>query len=271
MMVTSGRTTTTVAPPSPPQQQQQQQQQLTAEELQTVLDWNYSEFALPPHRAPLPDETVGHIFEQLARRAPSRLALVAEDDTHMTYSQVLDKANAMSRCLLMNAAKNEETGNLLPACVLVALQRTAALPIALLATVRSGLAYWGVDMVLQSAPVVQKNMKALNVRTMIVDSDTFALLFPDGTSPPPPELSVLMVSASGDVVYYRSSQAAVASSAYLCPMRTMYIEFTSGSTGQPKAVAVPHKACISYLRNSGAIYRWGTETRSLLYHSVSFD
>lgn len=245
---------------------------LSARETQVVLDWNYNELPLPPHKAPQVDETVGHVFEQLVKRFPSRLALVAEDNTELTYRQVLDKTSAIVKCLLLHAPRNEETGNLQPSCVLVALQRTAALPISLLAVVRSGLTYWGVDMVLQSAAVVLKNMKALNVRTVIVDSDTFQLLFPDGA---PDELSVLMVAPTSDIMFYRSAHTNTtsppSSSAYLCPIRSMYIEFTSGSTGQPKAVAVPHKAAVSYLRNSATIFRWGAETRSLLYHSVSFD
>ncbi|WP_442593813.1 amino acid adenylation domain-containing protein [Parapusillimonas sp. JC17] len=54
------------------------------------------------------------------------------------------------------------------------------------------------------------------------------------------------------------------------PDATAYIMFTSGSTGEPKGVAVPHRAIIRLVRNTDYT-RFGPETRAAIYSNPAFD
>src|SRR3546814_16176426 len=46
--------------------------------------------------------------------------------------------------------------------------------------------------------------------------------------------------------------------------------FTSGSTGEPKGVAVPHRGIVRLARNSNYA-QFGTHTRATLYSNPAFD
>src|SRR5262249_50422904 len=49
-----------------------------------------------------------------------------------------------------------------------------------------------------------------------------------------------------------------------------YVMFTSGSTGQPKAVGVPHRAIVRLVRNTN-FAGFGRATRSAVYSNPAFD
>src|SRR3546814_10955356 len=51
---------------------------------------------------------------------------------------------------------------------------------------------------------------------------------------------------------------------------TAYVMFTSGSTGQPKGVAVPHRAIARLVCNTN-FATFGPDTRSAVYSNPSFD
>src|SRR5690606_9834754 len=56
----------------------------------------------------------------------------------------------------------------------------------------------------------------------------------------------------------------------LPPSATAYIMFTSGSTGEPKGVAVPHLGVLRLAHNSN-FASFGTHTRAALYSNPAFD
>ncbi|KAH1916160.1 Nonribosomal peptide synthetase 8, partial [Aspergillus fumigatus] len=50
-----------------------------------------------------------------------------------------------------------------------------------------------------------------------------------------------------------------------------YIAFTSGSTGEPKGIVVPHRSIATSMREHGPATRVDTETRALQFASYTFD
>jgi non-ribosomal peptide synthetase component F len=247
--------------------------------LEKILDWNREDVAVS-YKPPLTGETVAATFDMFAKRQPSRCAVVTELNHELSYATVFDKSTAIARAIARSTPHTAISSNVdrssSPSsihCTLVALPRSTALPIALLGVVKSGHAYWAVDLTLQSPAVVVRNRERLDCRCVVADATAFGVLFPHGV--PLGVLGIILNPSTGDV-----ERTVVGSVALIpvedhlriyCPHGTMYLEFTSGSTGQPKAVAVPHSCGISLCRNSAAIFKWNASTRSVLYHTVAFD
>lgn len=174
--------------------------QMTIDELELLLDWNRDD-ERSQYRPPQEGETVATFFEQLTSKFPGHCALVTESGLELSYHTVNEKANSIARCIALHANR-DANGILAPSCVLVALPRSTALPVALLGVVKSGLAYWGVDILLQSVPVVMKNMSALNCRTVITDEVVGRMLFPDSL---PSNVTCITLLSNGDVSAYKGS------------------------------------------------------------------
>jgi non-ribosomal peptide synthetase component F len=255
-----------------------------AEFVERILDWNREDVAVA-YKPPMDGETVAHTFEMFARRHAGRCAIVTGTHNDISYGSVNDKADAISRAIHRYCTDTDDKGvrpSPTPlgdgtpsgiACTLVALPRSSSLPIALLGVVKSQHAYWAVDLTLQSPAVVSRNRERLGCRCVIADRNALALLFPSGL--PIGVTGVVLNATSGDVEdIVRGAVPTVPVEEHLriaCPFGTMYLEFTSGSTGQPKAVAVPHSCCIALCGRSAPIFQWSDTTRSVLYHTVAFD
>jgi acyl-coenzyme A synthetase/AMP-(fatty) acid ligase len=263
-----------------------------------VLDWNRADLGTDvPYESPGPSETVATVFESLARRQPGKTAVVTErpENPELTYADVDERAGNICNALRSlgigrgGTSSERETGSTYSCVqgddiVLVALPRSTALPVALLGVVKSGSAYWGVDLSQQSPGFVRRSMQRLNCRAVIVDEASQRMLFSaqeEGSSATgaagaslvlPSGVGVVLVQWDGAVKTVTPAIGSLSEqSPFVCPALTMYVEFTSGSTGEPKAVAVPHSACLAFVKNSASVYFWSSCTRSLLYHSVSFD
>lgn len=251
----------------------------TIADLARLIDWNREDAPIP-YKPPQLDETVAQTFDMLAKRHPARCAVITEANREMSYGSVLDKASVISKAIESSsrshrsAAEEAAPGGLSIDCTLVALPRSTALPIALLGVVKARQAYWAVDLTLQSPSVVVRNRDRLGCRAVVADAAAMSVLFPNGSLPLGVTVIVLNPS-TGDIERTISGSAPHVPVEdhlrILCPPGTMYLEFTSGSTGEPKAVAVPHSCCISLCRNSAGVFSWGPTTRSVLYHTVAFD
>lgn len=258
--------------------------------LQLVLDWNRDDERLL-YKPPLHGETVADTFQALAGRTPNAPAIITETNEELCYAAVLAKASTISQ--RVSGGDSDVTSSTsarlttVP-CVLVALPRCTALPIALLAVVKSQSAYWAVDLTLQSPLVVLQNAERLGCRYAIVDDATLQLLRAAAASTRDKHFVstvtwVVVDPRTGDLIAQKrlplqqpfDAHRSDAAFDITCPLGTMYIEFTSGSTGQPKAVAVPHSSCIALCRNSAAVFEWShtasPHVRSVLYHTVAFD
>ncbi|CUG83483.1 non-ribosomal peptide synthetase, putative, partial [Bodo saltans] len=180
-----------------------------------------------------------------------------ETNHEISYGAVFDKSTAISRAIAQSSSTASVASSNSIQCTNVALPRCTALPIALLGVVKSGHAYWAVDLTLQSPAVVVRNRERLDCRCVIADAVAMGVLYPKGL--PIGVLGIVVNPSSGEIE--RTVPGTIPSipvEDHLrihCPSGTMYLEFTSGSTGQPKAVAVPHSCGISLCRNSAAIFK----------------
>jgi len=196
------------------------------------------------------DEPVHRVFEQVAESAPAAVA-VSRGGERLTYAQLDAAANRLARELQARGVGPETRVGL-------ALERSPELMVAELAVLKAGGAYVPLD----------ASYPAARLALMLADADVRVLVVRG-------EVPDALASFTGAVVSLEGDAAAIASRADaplavdVGPENLAYIMYTSGSTGLPKGVAVPHRAVVRLARGSGCCALAG-ET-FLLLSPAAFD
>jgi amino acid adenylation domain-containing protein len=185
------------------------------------------------------------LFEQQVARTPDAIALI-HGDREISYGELDRRSNAVAWQLVDLGVK---PGQL----VAVRVARGAELVVAVLAVLKSGAAYLPLD------PGVPESRWAF----MTADAGAVALVGDDAALADRLGLRLVPVAAvDGDL---RAKQAP--------PVRAAaddiaYCIYTSGSNGNPKGVAVPHRGPVNLIRH---YLRTRRSLRTLQWTSVGFD
>ncbi|GIF04581.1 non-ribosomal peptide synthetase [Actinoplanes siamensis] len=199
--------------------------------------------------APTPQVTVPALVEAQAARTPDAVAVVA-DGASLTYREVNARADRLARELLGRGVAPESV-------VAVSLPRSADLVVALLAVLKAGGAYLPVDPRYPShrlAAVLEQARPCL----VLTDSATVGVL--PGHHAPDVLLDTLDLSGdhTGPGVRLHTRQLA-------------YVMYTSGSTGQPKGVAITHANVVNGVLQLASRVGMAPGKRLLAGTSVNFD
>ncbi|MFD5626604.1 non-ribosomal peptide synthase/polyketide synthase [Streptomyces sp. NPDC127072] len=218
---------------------------LDARERRLVLeDWNDT----TAHGAA--GETLPALFRSQAARTPSATALVFEDTT-LTYAELDLRVERLAR-MLAGAGVGPES------IVAVALPRSAALVVALLAVHRAGGAYLPLD----------TDYPAERLAFMLADARPVCLVTDVGVAVPDSGVPRLLVDEDG-------APAAAGPGSPLPtsydPRDAAYVIYTSGSTGRPKGVVVPQAGIVNRLLWMQAEYGLTSGDRVLQKTPSSFD
>ncbi|MCE6999214.1 amino acid adenylation domain-containing protein [Saccharothrix sp. S26] len=226
-------------------------------------------------RRDFPVASLDELFRDIARSTPDAVA-VREGDVELTYRQLADAAAHQAGLLREAGVRPGDR-------VLVGVERSVAEVVAVLGVVWAGAAYVGVDLGLPAAHTAKIVAKAAPTAALIaqgaadrvpgvpVVSTWDATWTADGTQAPDgPD-----VVPGGNGTRAAGGSTAVSDPAptgvlSVDPDRLAYVAFTSGSTGQPKGVAIPHRAVVRLVHEADFV-RLGAGERVLRLSPLAFD
>ena len=203
---------------------------LTASQLQEILvGWNATDSVYPRE---LP---IQRVFEEQVERTPDAIALVGESAS-LTYSELNEKANQLARFLRKSGVVRGDR-------VAVSLNRSLEVIVSLIAILKAGAAYVPVD----------ASYPASRLTFLIQDSQAKVLLTQKSIASGLPELSTNIVILDHDwpvVALEAAGNLDAEAGASHSPDQLAYVMYTSGSTGNPKGVLVPHRAVLRLVKNN---------------------
>lgn len=181
---------------------------------------------------------VQEYFSQSAARFPEKAAVCCEEAS-LSFSEVEQFSNAFSRAIKKAGVKR---GSFVP----FFMKKSERSILSILSILKADCAYVPVD-VKSPGQRLQSILKATQATVVVVDSESQALiesLLPEAERPVLLNVSEFEPVEIEPVAYENLS------------IDIAYVLFTSGSTGVPKGVMIPHKAIIDYID-------WCVETYNL--------
>ncbi len=203
--------------------------------------------------------SVHQLFEQQVDRTPGAVAVLQGADS-ITYRELDKEANRLAQHLVSIGVNVDDR-------VAIYVERGPRLVVAMLAILKAGAAYVPLDpaypverllyMLADSAPavLVTESDKA---------TDSLALLAASDAQPVVLDFSVATQSWS-------SASCKRVAPRGLMPSHLAYVLYTSGSTGQPKGVAMPHGPLVNLVRWQLCLPEGGSGLRTLQFAALGFD
>ncbi len=219
---------------------------LTApEQKQLLADWNDTQVDYPF------DRCIHQLFEQQVERTPDAVAVVFAEQ-HLTYRELNRRANQLARHLQTLGVKTEV---LVGICV----ERSLEMVVGLLGILKAGGAYVPLD----------PDYPQERLRFMLADTQVSVLLTQKHLEDKLPE-------HGAQFVYVDEWQSDLAPQDWENPVsqtnskNLAYINYTSGSTGQPKGVEVLHQGVLRLLFGVDYVCL-DADQRLLQMAPISFD
>jgi amino acid adenylation domain-containing protein len=196
-----------------------------AQNHQLLVEWNQTQTNYPH------DRSIHELFEQQVEMTGDAVALVFEAQ-QLTYRQLNDRANRLANYLIASGVKSGEL-------VGIALDRSIETIVAILGILKAGGAYLPLD---SSYPPER-------LAFMLADAKV-AILLTNQTS------IARLPEHQGKIISFDSDWEAIASASSTNPQQSAksddlaYVMYTSGSTGQPKGVCVPHRGVVRLVKDT---------------------
>ncbi len=217
------------------------------EQTQIIKDWNNSNQAYPDQ------QTFQQLFEAQVAKTPDAIALIG-DDQALSYHELNQRANQLAYRLQAQAVGPEHL-------VGICCDRSLAMVVAVLATLKAGAAYLPLDPAYPSERLAWM-LNDSNVGIVLTQSH----LLEKVQSLKPGGLTILDLATICDGSEPSDNCTSTVQFANLA-----YLIYTSGSTGQPKAVMVNHHGLTNLVTAQIAGFGVTAQSRVLQFASLSFD
>ncbi|MFI8962710.1 amino acid adenylation domain-containing protein [Streptomyces sp. NPDC053493] len=191
-----------------------------------------------------------HLFERAADTHGDRPA-VSDHDGTLDYAELDRRANRLAHTLLARGVRPGDRVGLL-------MERTTAVPVAILAVLKTGAAYVPVDL---AAPADRAALVFGDTAVAVVLTDR-----PD-RAPDGPWQTLDLTARADEIAAHPATRPPAAGR----PGDLAYLIFTSGSTGRPKGVGVAHEHVSRLLDSGRDHFGFGPDTVWTLFHSYAFD
>ncbi|WP_373156208.1 non-ribosomal peptide synthetase, partial [Mycobacterium marinum] len=202
----------------------------------------------------IPETTIPQLFSAQATRTPDAPAL-HDDHQTLTYRELAARVNRLARFLIAAGVGPESVVGL-------AIRRSIELVVGMYAVAQAGAAFVPVD----------PNHPSQRNRYVIKTADPVCVLTTSGdrfdATVGARVIDIDQVDVSGFSADPITDADRVRS---LRPDNTAYVMFTSGSTGQPKGVAVSHAAIVNHVLWMRAHYAVGPKDVYLQKTAATFD
>ncbi|MBZ4423327.1 non-ribosomal peptide synthetase, partial [Myxococcus sp. RHSTA-1-4] len=216
-----------------------------AERQQVLVEWNATTTDYPR------DTPIHTLFARQAALTPEAVAVVF-GDARLTYAELDLRANQLAHHLRAN-------GVVPGARVGVCLERSLELVVALLGVLKAGGAYVPVD----------RTYPPERIAFLLQQAGVGVLLTQEDVADELPALGQRFVCLDTEWAQV-ARQPETAPEEEVSADSLAYVMFTSGSTGQPKGVSVPHRGVVRLVRGSTFI-DFGPDHTFLLFAPVAFD
>ena len=189
-----------------------------------VEAWNATE-------TPYPDKCVHELVEDQVNRTPEAVALQF-GDRHLSYRELNCRANRIARYLRRRGVK---PGDLIS----IAMERSPEMAAAWLAVLKAGAAYLPLDLTYPRE----------RLSFMMRDSGTRFLLVQGDVATHVEGVEAVVDLDSPDIPHEQDDNLPVSA----CPDSLAYVMYTSGSTGVPKGITVPHRGIVRLVSNTNYV------------------
>jgi amino acid adenylation domain-containing protein len=196
-----------------------------------------------------PATSLDELFRQAARRWPQAVA-VRDAGAELTFGQLAQAAAEQARLL---RAAGVGAGDR----VLIGVERSVAEAVAILGTVWAGGAYIGIDL----------SMPPAHIAKLVARSTPAAAIAGPENARHLARYGINVVPAWDPAWPAGLEETPLAARDN---GRLAYVAFTSGSTGEPRGVAVPHRAVIRLVHEAGYV-RLGPGEHMLRLSPLAFD
>ena len=220
---------------------------LTAPERERLLvEWNRTEAEYPR------ETTVHRMFEGQVERTPDAVAVEFEGK-RLTYGELNGRSNQLARHLRSLGVGPE-------VLVALCLERSLDMVVALFGILKAGGAYLPLD----------PNYPDERLAFMLEDAKPPVVVTDRRLAKKLPGRGARMVLLDGDRARVSREDAGNAALEIL-PENPAYVLYTSGSSGKPKGVVVPHRAVVNFLTSMRERPGIGSRDTLLAVTTLSFD